>query len=147
MDDLSWLTTAMSECEAEAEHDAGTFRFTVIPLAPVQPDDPQWRDKSLSEVGNAVLLSSENALDGLKSGILRIYAGEYDFRILDQATTAVYKWKASRGAANFSAMDSGSIALFNVQFLTPRKHVDSEWGTSFVRQSGTCYWVSAIIGN
>ena len=147
MDDLGWLTTAMDGCEAEAEKDTGTLRFLVIPLATVQADDAQWRGKSLNDVGNAVLLSSDDAIEGLKSRGLRIYPGQYDFRVLDQANNMVYTWRPSGGVENFSTTDSGVIALFNVQFLTSKSTADSEWGSSFVRQSGTCYWVSAIIGN
>jgi hypothetical protein len=117
-DDLTWLTTAMSTCETDAEKDTGTLRFLVIPLAPAQKDDQQWRGKILNGVGNAVLLSSDDALGGLKDGTFRIYPGEYDFRVLDQATNTVYKWKPSNGVANFFTTDSGSIALFKVQFLT-----------------------------
>jgi hypothetical protein len=146
-DDLTWLTTAMSTCETDAERDADTLRFLVIPLVPAQKDDEQWRAKELNEVGNAVLLSSDDAVEGLKDGTLRIYPGEYDFRVLDQATGAVYKWKPADGVANFSTTDSGSIALFKVQFKTLRNTGDVQWGTAFVRQSGTCYWVSAVIAH
>jgi hypothetical protein len=146
-DDVTWLTTAMSTCETDAENDAGTLRFLVIPLAPVQKDDEQGREKALNEVGNAVLLGSDDAVEGIKDGTLRIYPGEYDFRVLDDATGAVYKWKPADGVANFSTADSGSIALFKVQFRTPRNSGDGQWGTAFVRQSGTCYWVSAVIAH
>jgi hypothetical protein len=144
-DDLAWLTTAMSTCETDAEKDTGTLRFLVIPVAPAQKDDEQWRGKALNDVGNAVLLSSDDAIEGLKHGTLRIFPGQYDFRVLDQATNTVYKWKPSGGVANFSTADSGAISLFKVQFLTAQHTGDDQWGTSFVRQSGTCYWVSAVI--
>jgi hypothetical protein len=145
-DDFGWLTTTMSSCETDAENDTGTLHFLVIPLAPAQTGDAQWRDKALNDVGNAILLSSDDAVAGLKDGTLRIYPGEYDFRVLDQATNAVYKWKPSDGVASFATMDSGAIALFKVQFLTPKNAGDEQWGTAFVRQSGTCYWVSAVLG-
>jgi len=145
-DDFAWLTTAMSTCETDAEKDTDTLHFLVIPLAPAQSDDAQWRAKALNDVGNAVLLSSDDAVAGLKDGTLRIFPGQYDFRVLDQAANAVYKWKPSDGVANFSTMDSGAIALFKVQFLTLKNTGDAQWGTAFVRQSGTCYWVSAVIG-
>jgi hypothetical protein len=65
----------------------------------------------------------------------------------DEATSAVLRWKPTHGVASFSIMDAGSIALFHVQFATPRKRADDDWGSSYVRQNGTCYWVTAILGH
>jgi hypothetical protein len=145
--DFGWLTSAMNACETEAKTDLGRLRFLVIPLAAVAKDDQQWRAKSINDIGNAILLRSDDALDGLKSRTLRLYPADYDFRVLDQATNTVYKWRASDGVAKFSTHDSGSISLFKVQFATAHSGSDVEWGSAFVRQDGTCYWVNAIIGN
>ncbi len=144
-EDLAWLSGAMDTCEAAAEKDNDTLRFLIIPLAPSPADNEQWRSKPLNEGGNAQLLGSQDAMEGLKDGTLKLYRGEYDFRVLDEATNVVYRWKPGGGVMGFSTTDSGAIALFNVQFRTPRHSADPGWGTSFVRQSGTCYWVSAVI--
>ena len=92
--DLSWLATAMSGCDAEAKTDAGALHFLVTPLVSVAKDIEPWRAKSINDAGNGILLRSDDALDGLKSGTLRVYPADYDFSIFDQAGDTVYKWQA-----------------------------------------------------
>jgi hypothetical protein len=144
--DLGWLTAAMSECEAEAMKNLDTLYFLVLPLASLPADEEQWREKSISNIGNAILLRSDDALEGLRSGTLRLYPGEYDFRIIDGSNT-VYKWKPAVGVTKISAPDAGSIVSFRLQFQTSGSADGGEWGTPFPRKSGTCYWVNAIVGH
>ena len=141
-EDLDRLRTAMDGCETDAKKDVGTLRFLIIPLAPVQKD---WREKSIAAVGNAFLLTSSDALGGLEDGTLQIYPGQYDFRVIDQGTNVIYKWKLSDGVANFTIADSGWVTQFKVQFLTRKNAADDQWGNSFERPNGKCYWVSAVI--
>ncbi len=124
---FGWLTAAMSECETEAMKDLDTLYFLVLPLA-------------------SLPLRSDDALEGLRSGTLRLYSGQYDFRIRDGADT-VYKWKPSIGVTKISTPDARSIATFRLQFQTTGTVGEAEWGSPFTRQSGTCYWVNAIVGN
>jgi hypothetical protein len=145
--DLSWLATAMSECDAEAKTDSGKLHFLVTPLAVVAKDVAPWHAKSINDMGNGFLLRADDTLDGLKSGTLRLYPADYDFRMRDQASATVYKWRASAGVTKFSTPDGGAISTFKVQFKTAYGGDDAEWGGSFNRQNGTCYWVNAIIGN
>jgi len=145
--DLSWLATAMSGCDAEAKTDVSTLHFLVTPLVSVAKDIAPWRAKSINNMGNGILLRSDDTLDGLKGGTLRIYPADYDFRILDQVSDTVYKWRPSMGVAKFSTADAGSISTFKVQFRTSRSGDAAGWGSSFNRQDGSCYWVNAIIGN
>jgi hypothetical protein len=144
--DFGWLTAAMNECDTDAMNNLDTLYFLVLPLASLPADDEQWRAKSISNIGNAILLRSEDALEGLRSGTLRLYPGEYDFRIIDGSNT-IYKWKPAVGVRKISTPDAGSIASFRLQFQTSSSADDSEWGTAFPRKSGTCYWVNAIVGN
>jgi hypothetical protein len=96
-------------------------------------------------MGNGILLRSEDALEGLKSGTLRFYPADYAFRIRDQASDTIYKWRPSQGVTKFSTAESGPIATFKVQFETARGGSGTEWGGSFARQHGSCHWVNAII--
>jgi hypothetical protein len=146
-DDLSWLTSAMSACDTNAEKDTGTLRFLVIPLTPIEKDDKRWLQMSINQGGNAILLGSNDALDGLKSRTLRIYAEEYDFRVLDEGANRVYKWAPADGVTNYTTSNAGSVTQFKMQFLTQDNSSTGEWSASFARQIGSCYWVSAIIGN
>jgi hypothetical protein len=144
--DLSWLATAMSGCDAEAKTDAGKLYFLVTPLTVAANDIAPWRAKSINDMGNGILLRADDMLDGLKKGTLRLYPADYDFRMLDQASDTVYKWRAAVGVAKFSA-DTGAIATFKVQFKTAYGGNDAEWGSSFNRQQGSCHWVNAIISH
>jgi hypothetical protein len=145
--DLSWLATAMSGCDAEAKTDLDALHFLVTPLVSVAKDIEPWRAKSINDVGNGILLRSDDTFDGLKSGTLRLYPADYAFRILDQAGDAVYKWRPSAGVTKFSTAEAGPIATFKVQFRTSHSGSDVEWGSAFTRQEGSCHWVNAIIRN
>jgi hypothetical protein len=146
-DDLVWLTDAMTECDAQARADLDTLYFLVLPLASLAKDDPQWREKSIIDIGNAILLRAGDALQGLHSGALRLYSGQYDFRVLDVTTNATYKWKTATGVTKVSAPDASAITQFKLQFQTSGAAGATQWGDPFNRQAGTCYWVNAIVGN
>jgi hypothetical protein len=145
--DVSWLATAMSGCDAEAKTDLGALHFLVTPLVSVAKDVAPWTAKSINDVGNGILLRADDTLGGLKSGTLRIYPADYGFSILDQVSDTVHKWRPSVGVAKFSAAGAGSISTFKVHFRTSHSGLDAEWGGSFNRQDGSCYWVNAIIRN
>jgi hypothetical protein len=142
--DFGWLTAAMDACEAEAKADPDGLYFLVIPLASAAKDQ-DWRERSIRDLGNAILLRSDDALEGLKSGTLRLYPGQYDFRILDQATGTVYRWKPFTGVAKVSTSEAGAISLFKVQIQLSGTDGDAGWGSEFTRRSGTCYWVNAVV--
>jgi hypothetical protein len=146
-DEFEWLATAMKDCEAAAAQNADTLRFLIIPLASAAGDEERWRAKSINDVGNGILLSSDTALDALRSRSLNISAGEFDFRMRDEGTQTVYKWKPATGVANFSTADADKITTFRLQFQTADHAGNDDWGAAFRRQKGTCYWVNAIIGH
>ena len=146
-DDFAWLTTAMSACEVQARADLNTLYFLVLPLASLEKDDTLWRKKSILGIGNAILLRSEDALQGLRSGALRLYSGQYDFRVLDVTTSTIYKWQTATGVTKVSAQNASAITQFMLQFQTPGAPGEAQWGDPFKRQAGTCYWVNAIVSN
>jgi len=146
-EDFGWLTAAMKDCDKEASGTPSTLHFLVIPLAATSADDSQWRRKSLDDAANAVLLPSDEALADLGAGVLKISIDPYEFRVRDEATDTIYKWRTSSGVKRFSAPDADSVEGFKVQFLTHDKARDDDWSASFNRRKGTCYWVNAVIGN
>jgi hypothetical protein len=145
--DLSWLATAMSGCDAEAKADPGALHFLVTPLVPVARDIEPWRAKSISDAGTGLLLHADDTLEGLKSGTLRIYQADYDFSVVDPVGEKVHKWRPSVGVAKFSTAEAGSISTFKVQFRTPHSGGAADWGGTFNRQTGACYWVNAILAD
>jgi zinc-ribbon domain len=144
--EFGWLSAAMSDCESDAAKAPSTLHFLVIPLAAASPDDPEWRNKSLNDLGNAILLPSGDARAALESGALSISSEQYVFSVRDDATNTIYKWSASSGVKRFSAPDADSIEGFKIQFLTGNRTQEDQWGVSFTRRKGSCYWVNAIIG-
>jgi hypothetical protein len=144
--DVAALSQAMQDCETEAARQPSTLYFLVVPMTSKAPDEEQWQAKSLNDIGNGILLSSDVALEGLKSGALALASEEYVFNVRDRAG-ALYNWKGSTGIARLTIPNADRIDGFNIQFQTRSKTSDAAWGSEFVRQSGTCYWVNAIIGN
>jgi hypothetical protein len=144
--DFAWLTKGMQDCDESAAKQPGALYFLIIPMAVKPEDEQRWRSKSHDEIGNAILLNSDDALDGLKSGALRISAENYEFNVRDGAGV-LYNWNSSVGVTRLTIPNAESIAAFNAQFKTRGRTSDTAWGSAFTRQSGNCYWVNAIIGN
>ncbi|MEA2905483.1 MAG: hypothetical protein QOI12_2870 [Alphaproteobacteria bacterium] len=145
-EEYTWLKTAMDECDAEASKTVSTLFFLVIPLASPSDDIGTWRAKSLNDIGNAILLPSDEALPALRSRMLSISTQQYLFTIRDEETNTIYKWTPSAGVKKFSTPDADAINRFTIQFQSGDKTSDAEWGAAFVRRKGNCYWVNAIIG-
>jgi hypothetical protein len=144
--DFAWLAKTMQDCDAEATKQQSTLYFLVIPLAARAQDEESWRSKSRDEVGNAILIGTDDALQGLKSGALRLAAERYGVNVRD-GVGARYEWSSSSGVARLTIPNAASIDTFNIQFQTDSRKSDSAWGNVFSRKPGNCYWVSAIIGN
>jgi hypothetical protein len=146
-EDFTWLQTAMKECDDVAAKAPDSLYFLVIPLASAAEDDDSWRRASLNDLGNAMLLKADVALNGLTQGYLVLSSEQYRFNIRDEATNTVFKWSASTGVKRFSSNEAKLIENFKVQLLTDSRTNETAWGAAFVRQKGACYWVNAIIGH
>jgi len=143
--DFSWLATAMSECDAIAKADPSPLHFLLTPLAVVAGDATAWREKSINDKGDGILLRTDDTMGGLRGASLQIYPGDYVFSLTDDATHMVYRWRATSGVARFSNADAAAVTSFKVQFATVHGVVGN-WGTTFNRQNGSCYWVNPVIG-
>ncbi len=144
--DFAWLTKGMQDCDATAAKQPSALYFLIIPMAVKPEDEERWRSKSRDEIGNAILLNSEDALDGLKSRALRISAENYEFNVRDGADV-LYNWNSSVGVTRLTIPNAESIETFNAQFRTRGRTSKTAWGNMFIRRDGNCYWVNAIIGN
>jgi hypothetical protein len=145
--DYTWLSGAMTECDAEAQKAPDTLHFLVVPMLSAATDDAHWKSHSLNDIGNATLLRQRDTLEGLADQSLVIATGQYEFSVRDEKTSAVYKWAPSTGVKKFLVAGGVQIQEFKVQFKTQQRKSENEWGAPFVHSKGTCYWVNAIIGH
>ena len=146
-DNYAWLENAMKQCDGEAAKLPDALHFLVTPLVDEPRDEPGWRRASLNDIGNAILINSENTLAGLRRKALRISSEEYAFSLRDEASKQVLTWKAAVGVRKFVATDAKGIGQFKIQFQSLDAVRGINWGTTFNRQPGNCYWVNAILRN
>src|SRR5262245_16022406 len=107
--DFAWLSTAMEDCDVEAARDPGALEFLVIPLKMAVRNPQEWRRKALNQIGNGILITAEDAIEGLKTAALSISDARYVFAVRDEATSAVYKWSQSVGIKKFISNDADAI--------------------------------------
>jgi hypothetical protein len=141
--DFDWVTRAMDGCDKEAVTDKEGLYFLIIPLAR-DKDDPQWTPQSIGTGGNANLIPTKDALEGLKRGVLKVYPGEYLFSAAEASTNAAYRWNTANGVARFSHAGK-SIESFRIAFRTLKDKSAAGEASEFTRFEGTCHWVAAII--
>lgn len=143
--DFAWLETVMKQCDEQAAKDPKSLHYLVIPLVDEPRDEPGWRRVSINDIGNAILISAEDMLAGLRRKALRISTDEYVFSARNEATKVVLTWKPSTGVRKFVVNDASAIGKFRVQFQSNDASRAINWGSTFDRQEGNCYWVNAIL--
>jgi hypothetical protein len=143
--DFVWLETAMKQCDEQATKDAKALHYLVIPLVDEPRDEPGWRRISINDIGNAILINSEDMLAGLRRKALRVSTDTYTFSVRNEATKDVLTWKPSTGVRKFVVNDAAGIEDFRVQFQSQDPARAINWGATFARQPGNCYWVNAIL--
>jgi len=143
-DDFGWLSTGMESCEAEARNDLPKVYFMVVPLSPAEKNDQKLASQALDRAGEAHLISTEDALAGLRNGTLRINNQPFTFSILDPVTSSVYTWKSKVGASKLASTDAEAIANFKIRVYRGDAPGNTQWGDSFVRAKGTCHWVNVL---
>jgi hypothetical protein len=144
-DDYGWLIQAMAECEAEGKEKQDKIHFLIVPVAPTGMSLPGWSPQPISDVGHAgKLLSSSDALLGLRNHALAIYQKPVTFVISDSATGTLYKWRPAVGVA---ALNTSQTELDSVKlgFELPDKGDEVEWGPTVHLQRGSCYWINPLV--
>jgi hypothetical protein len=144
-EDYGWIVQAMAECDAEAKQRLDKLHFLIVPLAPTGMSLPGWSPQPISDVGRSgKLLSSGDALVGLRNHALGIYQKPVTFLISDLESGTVYKWKPAVGVA---ALDTSQTAGDNVKlgFELPDLTDEIEWGPTVNIQKGTCYWINPLV--
>jgi hypothetical protein len=140
---FDWLAAAMKACDDKAASDPGTLNLLVVPVAFDAKDVEQWRRQALNRIGNAMVLPSNDMLDGLRRNTLTLAKEPYSFSIRDEKTRTIRKWTGTSGVQWLTAPGGEDIALFTMQFRPRDKGSDDAWGNPIVHQKGNCYWVNA----
>lgn len=143
--DFAWLETAMKQCDEQAGADPKALHYLVIPLVDEPRDEPGWRRISINDIGNAILISAEDMLAGLRRKALLLSTDEYVFSARNETTKDVLTWKPSKGVRKFVISDAAAMGQFRVQFQSNDASRAINWGAIFNRQPGNCYWVNAIL--
>jgi hypothetical protein len=144
--DVATIEKAMAACDAEAAKDPDSLFFMVLPMVAADKADQRWASLALQNGANAfLLLSANDALDGLRSSTLLFRPGRYTFAVLDVATGATYSWTSATGLSRLAKKNAGAIPTIRLGFDFSEAQAGTQWGNEFKRERGTCYWVSALV--
>jgi hypothetical protein len=143
-DDYGWIVTAMAECDAEAKQKRDKLRFLIVPVAPTGRSLPGWSPQPISDIGHSgKLLSSTDALLGLRNAAFGIYQKPLTFVVSDVATGTLYKWKPAIGVAALNT--SQLFARLKLGFELPDVTDEIEWGPTVNVERDTCYWINPLV--
>jgi hypothetical protein len=143
--EYGWIVKAMAECEEEAKQKLDTLHFLIVPVTATGRPLPGWTPAPISDVGNsAKLLSSTDALIGLRNGALALYQKPVTFVISDPASKTIYKWKPAVGVAALGTKEL-SFEKIRLGFELPDVANDIEWGPTIAVSKGTCYWINPLV--
>jgi hypothetical protein len=142
---FAWLSSAMENCETEAVNSPQSLVFLVVPLAATGKYDPSWSARALETIGATTLFKSQDALDALNSGALRISTEPFVFHVLDVATNDAHRWNSASGVSKLSSKEIASEGPFRVRFQTAPRDPAPEWNSVTAEGKGTCHWVFVLM--
>ena len=143
--EFGWIVKAMAECEEEAKQKLDTLHFLIVPVTATGHSLPGWSPVPISDIGaSAKLLTSTDALIGLRNGALELYAKPVTFVISDPASKTIYKWKPAVGVAALATKEA-SFEKIRLGFELPDVAGDVEWGPTIAVSKGTCYWINPLV--
>jgi hypothetical protein len=144
-EDYGWIVQAMADCDVAAKQALDKMHFLIVPVITTGMTLPGWSPRPISSVGkSAALLTSSDAMIGLRNRMLALYQKPLTFAISDPARQTVYKWKPSVGVTSLTTPDTGLTSL-TLGFEIPDVAKDVEWGPTINLSRGTCYWINPII--
>ena len=145
--DLAAIKKGMTDCDADAAKSPDSIYFYVLPLRPAKGAENDWRTNALSEVGNTfLLLSGQDALDGLRDGKLIVRPGRYTFAMQDSASGQSVSWTSATAASRLSKPVPATVRTLKLGFDFSPTQTGTTWSNEFKRDAGTCYWVSVLVG-
>jgi hypothetical protein len=144
--DLAAIKKEMSDCDNVATKEPDTIHFLVVPLLPAKGAENDWRSAALSEVGNSfLLLSAQDALDGLRDGKLVVRPGRYTFAVRDTAGGKSFAWTSATAVSRLSRPLAQDVKTLNLGFDFSAAQSGTTWSNEFKRDPGTCYWVIVLV--
>lgn len=144
--DLEAISKAMSECDKAAAKEPDALYFFILPLAAANPSDQSWRSVALQTVGfDIMLLSAQDALDGLRDRKLYLRSGRYTFAVRDAGSNASFSWTSATGMTRLSKSNVGTIKALRLGFDFSAAQAGPQWSAEFKRDVGACYWVSVLV--
>jgi hypothetical protein len=145
--DLAAIKKGMADCDTDAAKSPDSIYFYVLPVRPAKGAENDWRTNALSEVGNTfLLLSGQDALDGLRDGKLVVRPGRYTFAMQDSASGRSVPWTSATAASRLSTPLPATVKTLKLGFDFSATQSGTTWSNEFKRDLGTCYWVSVLVG-
>jgi hypothetical protein len=121
------------------------LHFLIVPVIGTGLALPGWSPNPISDVGDsATLLTSADAMIGLRNAMLVLYQKPLAFAISDPATSTVYKWKPAVGVTALKTRETGA-ASFKLGLEIPDVTKEIEWGPTINLSKGTCYWINPLV--
>ena len=142
---FAWLLTAMENCEQEAIANRQTLFFLVVPLAATAKYDQSWSARALESFGATTLFKSQDALEALNTGALRISTEPFVFHVLDMATSDAHRWNSASGVSKLSSNEIASEGPFRLRLQTAPGDSAPEWNSVTAEGKGACHWVFALM--
>ena len=142
---FAWLLSAMENCENDAIANPQALFFLVVPLAATGKYDQSWSARALETFGATTLFKSQDALDALNSGALRVSTEPFVFHVLDMATSDAHRWKSASGVSKLSSKEIASEGPFRVRFQTAPGDPAPEWNSVTAEGKGSCHWVFVLM--
>ncbi len=143
--EYSWLVQAMSGCDEQAKRNADALHFLIVPVTSTGSSIQGWSPDPIADVGtSAKLLSSSDALTGLRNHALTIYQRPLIFAVEDPKTSTVYKWKPAVGVAALNATESDFDSL-KLGFELPDVTDAVAWSPVIRISKDKCYWINVLV--
>lgn len=142
---FAWLSSAMENCEKEALANRQSLFFLVVPLAATAKYDQSWSARTLESFGATTLFKSQDALDALNTGALRISTEPFVFHVLDVATNDTHRWNSASGVSKLSSPEIASEGPFRVRLQIAPGDPAPEWNSVTAEGKGACHWVFVLI--
>ncbi len=140
-----WISKTMSACEEDAVSKPTTVNFLIMPLERTRRFSRELESKALETVGRTTLFGSQDALEGLKSGALRISSKHYVLLTLDTSNNTERRWNSASGVARLSTTDIASDGPFKVRLQVSASDPSNGWSNVSAEGRGTCHWVFALL--